>query len=96
VTVPEIALFKTAEEKGVAKFAMTGYDAKTGKLIYSSDPKYGFSHQTNHTVLLFFSWRTGDLLPPDLDENALSFQNLTSMIPIPGTGNGPVNARPAH
>jgi hypothetical protein len=86
VTVPEIALFKMAEEKGVAKFAMTGYDAKTGKLIYSSDPKYGFSHQTNHTVLLFFSWRTGDVIPPGLDENALSLQNLTSMIPLPGGG----------
>src|SRR6218665_1946730 len=31
VTVPEIALFKQAEEKGVAKFVATGYDAKTGK-----------------------------------------------------------------
>ena len=58
MTVPEIALFKTAEEKGVAKFVATGYDAKTGKLIATTDPRYGFAHNTNHTVLLFFSWET--------------------------------------
>ena len=56
VSVPEIALFKTAQDKGVAKFVATGYDAKTGKLIATTDPQYGFSHQTNHTMLLFFSW----------------------------------------
>ena len=55
ISVPEIALFKQAEEKGVAKFVATGYDAKTGKLIATSDPRFGFSHNTNHTVLLFFS-----------------------------------------
>ena len=43
----------------MAKFVATGYDAKSGKLIASSDPQYDFSHQTNHTVLLFFSWQTG-------------------------------------
>jgi hypothetical protein len=80
ITVPEIALFKTAEDKGVAKFAMTGYDAKTGKLISSSDPQYGFAHLTNHTVLLFFTWHDGDLFPPGLDENALSFKTLSSMV----------------
>ncbi len=37
VTVPEIALFKQAEEKGVAKFVATGYDAKTGKLLATTD-----------------------------------------------------------
>ena len=42
VTVPEIALFKQAEEKGVAKFVATGYDAKTGKLLATTDPRYGF------------------------------------------------------
>jgi hypothetical protein len=81
VTVPEIALFKQAEEKGVAKFVATGYDAKTGKLIASSDPRYGFAHNTNHTVLLFFSWATGDVIPPGIDQHSLSFRTLTSMLP---------------
>ena len=81
ISVPEIALFKTAEQKGVAKFVATGYDAKTGKLIATSDPRYGFSHTTNHVVMLFFSWATGDLIPPGIDQNSLSFKTFTSMLP---------------
>jgi hypothetical protein len=81
VTVPEIALFKTAQDKGVAKFVATGYDAKTGKLIATTDPQYGFSHQTNHTVLLFFSWQTGDVVPPNIDSNALSVGTIAHDIP---------------
>ncbi|MCU1386538.1 MAG: hypothetical protein JWL71_5235, partial [Acidobacteria bacterium] len=81
VTVPEIALFKQAEEKGVAKFVATGYDAKTGKLLSTTDARYGFAHNTNHTVLLFFSWATGDVIPPGVDQHSLSFQTLTSMLP---------------
>jgi hypothetical protein len=81
VTVPEIALFKQAEEKGVAKFVATGYDAKTGKLLDTTDPRYGFAHNTNHTVMLFFSWATGDVIPPGVDQSSLSFHTLTSMLP---------------
>ena len=81
VSVPEIALFKTAQDKGVAKFVATGYDAKTGKLIATSDPQYGFSHQTNHTILLFFSWETGDLVPPSVDQDTLSVQSIAHSIP---------------
>jgi len=81
VTVPEIALFKQAEEKGVAKFIATGYDAKTGQLLATTDARYGFSHNTNHTVLLFFSWATGDVIPPGIDQDSLSFQTLTGMLP---------------
>jgi len=81
VTVPEIALFKQAEEKGVAKFVATGYDAKTGQLLATTDPRYGFAHNTNHTVLLFFSWASGDVIPPGVDQNSLSFHTLTNMLP---------------
>ena len=81
VNVPEIALFKSAQDKGVAKFVATGYDAKTGALIATSDPRYGFSHQTNNTVLLFFSWTSGDLIPPDVDQKSLSMTNIAHSIP---------------
>lgn len=81
VSVPEIALFKSAQDKGVAKFVATGYDAKSGKLIATTDPQYGISHQTNHTVLLFFSWQTGDLEPPGVDKNSLSVGNIAAGIP---------------
>ena len=81
VSVPEIALFKSAQDKGVAKFVATGYDARTGKLIATSDPQFGMSHQTNHTVLLFFSWQTGDLVPAGVDKNSLSVANIAEGIP---------------
>ena len=81
MTIPEIALFKQAEEKGVAKFVATGYDAKTGKLLATTDARYGFAHNTNHTVLLFFSWATGDVIPPGVDQHSLNFRTLTSMLP---------------
>ena len=81
VTVPEIALFKQAEEEGVAKFVATGYDAKTGRLLATTDPRYGFSHNINHTVLLFFSWSTGDLIPPNVDQHSLSFRTFTNLLP---------------
>jgi hypothetical protein len=81
LSVPEIALFKTAQDKGVAKFVATGYDARTGKLIATTDPQYGISHLTNHTVLLFFSWQSGDLLPASVDKNSLSVANIASSIP---------------
>jgi hypothetical protein len=69
VSVPEIALFKTAQDKGVAKF------------IATTDPQYGFAHQTNHTILLFFSWQTGDLVPPNVDQDSLSVSNIARGIP---------------
>ena len=81
VTVPEIALFKQAEEKGVAKFVATGYDAKTGELLATTDARYGFSHNTNHTILLFFSWSSGDVIPPGVDQHSLSFRTFTNMLP---------------
>jgi hypothetical protein len=81
VTVPEIALFKQAEEKGVAKFVATGYDARTGKLLATTDARYGFSHNTNHTILLFFSWSSGDVIPPGVDQHSLSFRTFTNMLP---------------
>lgn len=94
VTVPEIALFKNAQDKGVAKFIATGYDAVTGKLVTTTDPQYGFSHQTNHTVLLFFSWETGDLVAPDVDQNSLSVTNMAHSIPDElGLGRGAAKPR---
>jgi hypothetical protein len=81
VTVPEISLFKSAQDKATAKFVATGYDAKTGKVISITDPRYGFSHLTNHTVLLFFSWQTGDVVPPGMDQNQLSVTSMAHSIP---------------
>jgi len=63
LTIPEIALCKRAQMKGVAKAAVTGYDAKTGALKLSSGSAYGYSHDTEWTVLLLISWSHDDLVP---------------------------------
>jgi hypothetical protein len=68
ITVPEIALFRKAERKGVAKFAGVAYDAKDGKFTDASEVQYGFSHETRWVFLLFISWETGDYLPEDARE----------------------------
>ncbi len=63
LTIPEIALFKRDTRKGVAKAAITGYDAKSGELKMSAGSQYGYSHDTDWTVLLLISWSTDDLVP---------------------------------
>jgi hypothetical protein len=62
-TVPEIALFKRSERRGVAKFVATGYRASDGGFVGASDPEYGFAHKKDWVVLLFVSWTTDDVLP---------------------------------
>jgi hypothetical protein len=61
--VPDIAFYKRDTQQGVIKVAATTYDSKTGKLIQSLDPVYGFSNKTEWGALLFFSWDTNDLMP---------------------------------
>lgn len=61
--LPEIALFKRERRQGIAKFAATGYDAETGKLITSSASDFGFSQETEYDALFFISWSTSDVMP---------------------------------
>jgi hypothetical protein len=63
VTIPQIALYATDEQKGTAKFAITSYDTKAGSLVAAQDPQYGFSYNTKTTVLIFISWTSDDVLP---------------------------------
>jgi hypothetical protein len=68
-TFPELALYKRDRRQGLVKLALTSYDAKTGALRDSIDPVYGFSHQTDWVVLLFFGWDDNDLMPhPENDD----------------------------
>jgi hypothetical protein len=64
VLLPALVLFKRAESEATAKFAATGYDQKTGKLIVTTDPQFGYSHKVDWGVLLFFSWTNADYLDP--------------------------------
>lgn len=76
VGVPEIALFKKSERKGVAKFAGVGYGAKDGKLTGASDPQYGYARETRWVFLLFFSWETSDFLPEAEQEPVFDLEAL--------------------
>lgn len=69
VTTPEIALFKRDTQQGVIKIATTHYNARTGMLIQSLDPVYGFSHFTEWAALIFFSWESNDLMPDPENES---------------------------
>jgi hypothetical protein len=57
---PALSLFSQNKADGSAKFAASVYNAKTGHLIVSTDPTYGFSHQESGTVLFVFTWRKND------------------------------------
>jgi hypothetical protein len=61
VTLPSLALYEENRYKGVAKFAATIYDPKTGNLIVSTKPAYGFSSADDGVVLFLISWRKNDL-----------------------------------
>ena len=65
VQVPELALFKRNHQQGVIKVAATAYNPKTGLLVQSLDPVYGFSNHQEWTALFFFSWRTNDVMPEE-------------------------------
>src|SRR5262245_30382602 len=59
--IPQIALYKDRVRQGVAKIAAFGYRTSDGKLIDITDPQFGYSHQYEKTVLVFFTWRSTDL-----------------------------------
>ena len=63
--IPEFALYKRAVRKGIAKFAVTGYDAKSGALRDSAAAQYGLSHYKDWTLLFLISWHKDDVLPKD-------------------------------
>jgi hypothetical protein len=57
---PEIALYKSEEQEGIAKFAATAYDAKDGRFLGESTPPLGRSKIAKH-VLLVVSWSEDDV-----------------------------------
>jgi hypothetical protein len=63
-TTPEIALYKSEQQKGIAKFGAFSYDAKEGRLIDAPAPVFGLSHMERQVVLLV-SWSKDDVQPKD-------------------------------
>jgi hypothetical protein len=66
--IPEIALFKKEERRGVAKFAALAYDAKDGEFAAATAPQYGVGRETHWVFLILFGWTTSDYLPPEARE----------------------------
>lgn len=60
LATPEIAIYKSEEQEGIAKFAATAYDAKDGHFIGESTPPLGRSH-VQKQVLLVVSWIHDDV-----------------------------------
>ena len=63
IATPKVAFFDSERKQGVAKFLATDIDARTGKLIVSSGPRIGLSHDTHYTLFLLASWRRQDIMP---------------------------------
>jgi hypothetical protein len=61
LTIPALSVYSQNVAKGSAKFAASVYDPKTGKLIVSTDPAYGFSRSNSGVVLFFFTWQKNDM-----------------------------------
>ena len=64
-TFPEIALYKSETQQGVAKFAATSYDAKEGRFISSARPEAASSYQEKTVLLFFISWSDDNLRRPE-------------------------------
>lgn len=60
LATPEIAIYKSEEQEGIAKFAATAYDAKDGRFLGESAPPLGRSHLRKQVVLVV-SWTTDDV-----------------------------------
>ncbi len=67
LSTPEIALWKSKQRTGVAKFLLTFYSAETGVLQDASEPVYGFSHYDRSSIL-FYGTTKSNLLPAGLKE----------------------------
>lgn len=68
VSIPPLSFYSENIAKGAAKFAASIYDPRSGKLIVSTDPAYGFSREDDGVVLFFFSWHKTDV-GVDLSKN---------------------------
>ena len=80
LSLPEVALLKRAETRGVAKFAATLYDARTGALKSVSGASYGFSHRT-HWVVLLAGWTRDDTIPRGVDPESIRPQSVPAPSP---------------
>lgn len=65
-STPEIPLFKHEEQRGIAKIALTAYDAETGELWADTGPVFGVAWIDGWSVL-GVGWREDQTQPESLD-----------------------------
>lgn len=61
VQTPEVAMFKTIKQTGVAKFAMNAYEPATGKQVLAIGPVSGTTYHNFHRMFFFFKFYRTDL-----------------------------------
>jgi hypothetical protein len=61
VALPEIALYKSEKQFGLAKFALLAYGRENGEHYYSSGPIIGRSYNKYFALLGFITWTKTDL-----------------------------------
>ncbi len=85
--VPELSVFKSETNEGVAKFAAFAYDAKSGELLSSAGPVYGFSRRLDNQALSSISWGTSESIygRPESSDNILP--GLPTTTPTTSTTN---------
>lgn len=101
--VPELAVFKSETNEGVAKFAAFAYDAKSGELLSSAGPVYGFSRRLDNQALSSISWGTGESIYGRPESSDGILPGLPTSAPTTSTTNtrpgdvkpGAVKAAPA-
>lgn len=64
IALPELALYRAAEQKGIARFQLELTDSATGTLVHRSRLFEGTVYFNQYTVLLWISFQRTDLLPP--------------------------------
>jgi hypothetical protein len=60
LATPEVAIYKSDKQEGIAKFGATAYDAKDGHFIAESTPPLGRSRLEKQAVLIV-SWSHDDV-----------------------------------
>ena len=60
ISMPELALYKSSDQRSLAKFALLAYESKSREHYYSSGPLVGNAYANIHKVL-FFLWVTTDI-----------------------------------
>lgn len=64
IALPELALYREASQRGVARYELELADSETGALLYRSRLCEGTVYLNQYTVLLWFTFQRTDLLPP--------------------------------